>query len=66
MRAAVTGSAAAQALAAATAAKKSLKEAREVERAAAAAYDGAVEKAKWRIWRTARLVACTASSGMCA
>ena len=32
--------------------------------AAAASYDRCVEKAKWRIWRKARLVVCTASSAV--
>ena len=31
---------------------------------AAAAYDRSVEKAKWRIWKKARLIACTAASAV--
>ena len=48
----------------ASAAKNALKEARGVEKDAAAAYDRSVEKAKWSIWKRARLVACTAASAV--
>jgi hypothetical protein len=54
----------AKALSEGTAAKLALKAAREEERAAADTYDRCVEKAKWRIWRKARCVACTASSAV--
>ena len=48
----------------ATAAKLALKHAREAERVAGLAYDKSVEKAKWRVWRRARLVACTAAAAV--
>jgi hypothetical protein len=34
------------------------------EKDAAAAYDRSVEKAKWRIWKKTRLIACTAASAV--
>ena len=47
-----------------TAAKVALKDARAIEKDAAAAYDRSVEKAKWRIWKKARIIACTAASAV--
>ena len=48
----------------ATAAKLALKHAREAERVAGLGYDKSVDKAKWRVWRRARLVACTAAAAV--